>query len=85
MIPEPHVKAIVKETVKETFLTLGIDVTDPENLLLYQQDMHYLRTTRVRREALESKFWLHFFGLGLSAIGAAIILAITGHRIPLGE
>lgn len=80
MLPEAQVKVIVKEAVRETFLNMGLNVSDPDDIVKYQKDMHYLRTVRIRKEALETRAWLHFIGMLMSAIGAAVVLTLFQYR-----
>ncbi|MER9524066.1 hypothetical protein NKI96_10820 [Mesorhizobium sp. M0292] len=56
-----------REAVKETFLTLGLDLTKP---LEAQADMLFLRSTRESSETIKKQ--------GLMVAAGAITLAILG-------
>lgn len=80
VMPEVQIKTIVKEAVQQTFLTLGLDISEPEGMLQFQQDMHYLRSQRARRESLENKAWSHVLTMVLSAVAASVVMFFFGHR-----
>lgn len=70
-------KELVKETVVQTLLSLGIDVSEPESVVHFQKDMHYLREVRLREKSVQNKTLLDAAGMVVSAIGAAIILGVV--------
>ncbi len=74
MTTTPIQKEVIRETVFQTLLSLGIDVSQPEGVVNFQQDMHYLRSTRLREKSVQNKTLLDAVGVVVSAIGAAIIL-----------
>lgn len=76
-LSEAQMKVIVKETVRETFLSLGLNVADPEDMLNYQKDMHHLRAERVRKEALASNTLKTFITMVMSAGGAALLIGLA--------
>jgi len=71
------IKETVQETVREMLLSMGIDTSSPDGMLAYQQDMHYLRSTRLRSENLENKAWNQGLVMVLTAIGATIIMGVV--------
>lgn len=77
MSPDTKTKILIKETVRETLLTLGYNIDDPDELLEHQKDKHYIRAERLRKEGMENKAWNHVMVMVLSAIGAAFILGIA--------
>lgn len=77
-IPETQIKAIVKEAVQQTFLNLGLDVSDPEGIIDFQRDMHYVRSARTRKESLETRAWGHVLTIVLSGIAAAVVMFFIG-------
>ena len=48
-------RRLVKETVRETLLQLGVNVEEPEEVLAFQRDLHHLRKWRLTMEALEGR------------------------------
>lgn len=82
IMAESQVKAIVKEAVQETFLVLGVNVQDHNDVVEFQQDMHHVRTVRKRSEAIINKAWLHTVTVVVSAGLASIVMALFGHRVP---
>jgi hypothetical protein len=81
IVPEAQIKAIVKEAVQQTFLNLGLDVSDPEGMVDFQRDMHYLRANRLRKENVETKALSHIVTMVLSGIAAAIIMFFVDDRL----
>ncbi len=49
-----EIKLVIKETVKETLLNVGIDYTNPVEV---QKDQAYLRTLRTGSETLKSNIF----------------------------
>lgn len=69
---QPDTAAIrdaVRIAVKETFMTLGMDASEPLEL---QQDMHFLRDLRGERESMRSKGRLTVIGMLCAAAGAVL-------------
>jgi len=58
------VKKVVKEAVKETLVSLGIDACDPMET---QQDFHFLRDLRQSTEKIKSKARLVAVGVLVTA------------------
>ena len=59
--------AAAKEAIKELFLTLGVDATDPQQIIEMQRDFAHLRGWRQSIELVKSK-----------GLGAAVIFIVTG-------
>lgn len=72
VMPEAEVKEIVKQTVSQVFLNLGINTSDPDNLVSFQQDMHFLRKERNRREAMGDRIFSHIVLLVVTAAATAL-------------
>ena len=70
-------KSLIKETIRETFLSMGVDITDHEEIVRYQQDRHFLRAARLRAEGTGNKAWDYGIGVILSGFGAALLLGIA--------
>lgn len=81
VMPEAQIKGIVKEAVEQTFLNLGLDITDPEGMVNFQRDMHHLRSARIRKENLETKALSHIITMVLSGIAAAVIMFFVGDKL----
>ena len=56
-------RELIKETVKETLLSLGLEVDDP---IKVQRDFQHLREWRETSESLKSKGLVTLFGIILS-------------------
>lgn len=67
------VKQVVKEAVKETLISLGMDACDPMEM---QQDMHFLRDLRQTTEKIKSKARLAAVGVLVAALLGAVWLGI---------
>jgi hypothetical protein len=61
---EKDMKQIVKEAVKETLVSLGIDACDPMET---QQDFHFLRDLRLTTGKIKSKARLAVVGVLVAA------------------
>lgn len=72
-----EVQAIVKETVRQMFLNLGINTGEPDELVNFQQDMHFLRKERTRKETMEVRITTHVVLMlvtaALSAVGTYML------------
>lgn len=77
MLTEDQVEVVVKRTVTEMFLRLGIDTSDADGVLEWQKDQHHLRADRKRKESIENRAWSHIVIMVISAIGAAFILGAS--------
>lgn len=64
-----EIRETVRTAVKETFMTLGMDASEPLEL---QQDMHFLRDLRGERESMRSKGRLTVIGMLCAAAGAVL-------------
>lgn len=64
---ETEIKTIVRETVKETLLGLGVDTDDPTEV---QQDWAFLRKWRKNSEAVKQQ--------GLVAGAIAVLVGLLG-------
>ncbi len=70
-------KILIREAVQETLLALGLNVSEPDAVLAFQKDMHFLRSERLNKEKTSSGAWQHAVNLVVSGVGAAIILGIA--------
>lgn len=66
-------KEVAKETVKETFLTLGVDASKPMEV---QADFHFLRDCREGSEKIKSKAGLAVVGVLVTTALAALWIGI---------
>lgn len=74
IMEEQEIKKIVKETVKETLISLGVDACNPMEV---QQDLHFLHDCRLGSEKLKSKVGLAIVGVLVTTALAALWLGIT--------
>lgn len=79
---EDEVRSLVRETVRETLTTLGVDQEEP---LLVQQDLAWLRSTRLASAAMRARAGAALLGILLTAGATACWLglrAILGRQAP---
>ncbi len=69
------VRDVVRETVEDIFLILGIDASTP---LTVQQDMHFIRELRTASETVRSRGLLVLVGILITAAAGALWLGIRG-------
>lgn len=62
-----EVKEIVRQTVHETLTSMGINVTDPEQLIEAQSDFAYVRKARLGSEEVAKWVKRGLVGAGVSA------------------
>lgn len=72
IVREAEVQAIVRETVRQMFLNLGMNISDPDDLVTFQQDMHFLRKERNRRENMEVRIFTHVVLMAITAAASAL-------------
>ncbi len=70
------VQEIVRETVKETLLSLGADV---ENPLKMQQDFQTLREWRLTVDSVRKKAMLTGVAIIITGLFAAIVIGIRSY------
>lgn len=66
-----EVQTLIRHTVQETLLQLGVDTSNPEAVVEFQKDMHLLRNWRGFVEGTGEKAWYTIVGtffLGLLTI-----------------
>jgi len=80
-LPEEQVKAIVKEAIQEILLVLGINTKEHDDVVEFQQDMHFIRASRERRQAMENKAWTQGVSMIINVALAGIIIAVLGNRV----
>lgn len=62
-----ELEAVAKAAVKETFLALGVDVSDPQAVIDMQADFRHLRAWRESTEAVKRKALLTAVGFIMTA------------------
>jgi hypothetical protein len=72
-ISREELKTVVRDTVKETLSSLGVDTTDP---LAMQADFHALREFRTSMGAVRKKALTAAVGIVMSGVIAAIVLGV---------
>lgn len=65
-------KELVREAVVQTLQSFGIDVSDPDSIIKFQRDMHYLRDIRLQSETNKG----NAIRKGIEYIIAGIVAAI---------
>jgi hypothetical protein len=75
MVDSNEQRELIRQTVKETLLSLGIEVDDP---IKVQRDFQHLREWRETTEALKSKGLMTLFGVVLAGILGFIWLGFKG-------
>lgn len=71
--------AIADAAVKRTFLTLGMDITDPEAIIKVQADFQHLRLWRESTEAVKRKALLTAVGVIITGAIGYLFLVFRGH------
>lgn len=77
MIPDDHTKALIKEVVRETLLSLGIDTSNSEAVVEFQKDMHHSRAQRLRDINSGNSARQHVITMILGGIAAAIVMGVA--------
>lgn len=65
-------KVLVKETVRETLLAMGFNVTDPDEMIAHQKDQAYLRSARLTKEAMVKDTGQHIINVIVSSLVSAV-------------
>jgi hypothetical protein len=70
--PAPEeLRALIKLTVAEALLQLGVDTSDPEQVLEFQRDLQHLRDWRISVNEVKSKGLMLVVGtVGAGVLGA---------------
>ena len=72
-LTEAELKNVVKETVHETFITLGVDASDP---LEMQKDFQHLREWRETSVAVKSKGLMTLVGIIVAGVAAFVWITL---------
>jgi hypothetical protein len=72
MTPD-EVREMIRQTVRETFTTLGVQVNDPIEV---QKDFQHLRDWRVTTDSIKKKGILTMVGLLITGAAAAVWLGL---------
>lgn len=68
-----EIRELMKETVHETLLSLGIDTCDPKEM---QKDFLYVRSLRESVEAVKKKGWLTIVSILVVGICALLWMGV---------
>lgn len=79
MLAQIEIEDIVRKTIRETLLTMGLNVTNPDDLLEYQKDQHHLRADRLRKENMVNAVLQHLVTMSASAVVTFIALTFFTH------
>jgi len=74
-LTEKQLHNLVKETVNETLLTLGMNTNDPIEV---QKDFQYIREFRVGATAVKRRGVMTLVSLLVTAIAGLIWVSVTG-------
>ena len=69
---DDQIRRIVRETVRETLIELGLDVSSPEEIVRRQADFAYLRKAREGADDLRRIARRSAVGIALSALAYAL-------------
>lgn len=69
-----------KATVREMFLTLGVNVNEPEAIRKMQQDFAYLRDWREASGTIKARTITGIVGIIVTGVAGLIWMAISGGR-----
>lgn len=72
-LAELDIQAIVRLTVKNTLLQIGVDNEKP---LEMQKDFSYLRESRLTSEMFKQKTKLSLIGLFLTGLGTVVVMGL---------
>lgn len=72
-----HARSLIKETVKETFLTLGADLSKEGEIKELQQDFAFMRTARSTVHAIRISAYTAVATAITTGIAAAVWHAIS--------
>lgn len=64
-----------RAAVKETFLTLGVDVTTPHEVREFQLDLIHARQSRLAVKG-RGRYWLVIFSTSMTVLGAVLTMTI---------
>lgn len=78
MPPKPHVEELIRTTVKQTLLQLGLDVSDPEGVIELQKDFAYVRAWRISVDEVKKKGILTILSVVLIGIIGVLLNALKG-------
>ena len=73
-LSERALRRLIRETVHETLIGMGIDATNPIEL---QQDFQHLRDWRRSTQAVKRKGLLTVVGMAVAGLAALVWLALT--------
>lgn len=71
LLTQAEAQELIRATVRETFLMLGVKVDDPIEV---QKDFQHLRDWRCTTDSIKSKGMLTLVGLAASGLAAALWL-----------
>jgi hypothetical protein len=69
-----------KAAVRETLLTLGVNIEKPDAILKMQQDFAYLRDWREASGTIKARTITTLVGILVTGLVGAVWLALTGGR-----
>lgn len=76
-------RQLVEAAVEQTMLKLGVDISNPEEIIQLQQDFQHLRKWRKTVNQIESKSILTIIGIFVTGVAAAVWLGFQ--KLVTGE
>lgn len=73
---QQEIAAIVEQSVESTLLKLGIDISTPEKVLQFQEDMRYLREWRASMATIRRTSITAAIGTLVTGILAVLALGV---------
>jgi hypothetical protein len=67
-----------KEAVRQTLLTLGVNIEKPDSILKMQQDFAYLRDWREASGTIKARTITTLVGIVVTGLAGAVWLALGG-------
>lgn len=76
-------RQLVEAAVEQTMLKLGVDISNPEEIIQLQQDFQHLRKWRKTVNQIESKSILTIIGIFVTGVASAVWLGFQ--KLVTGE
>lgn len=70
---------VAKKAVRETFLALGVNASEPQSIIEMQRDFAHIRESRLAFAAMKTRAYLVVTGTVVTSILTAIWLAVRGN------
>ena len=71
-------KEIVDRAIEKSFLTLGVNLSDPKTVIAFQNDLRFLANWRESTQAVKRKALLTAVGIVVTCATGYVLLAFRG-------